>query len=215
MRSKLGLLHVLAVVGSSLLTSAYATGPGFFLGLQAGQTNVHAVPGTFTTSSGQSVSVSPSNNGFGARLFMGYNFTSYAAMEGGATRYSPANYNYSGGSCRNTPKYGFDLVAKGLVPVSVVSVFGKAGIDVLRTAGFKDMFAKNSTSGTSCTGGQAYSTAARPIIGAGVSYDLTPNWVVDLSWTRVLKGGNSQNADFKSIGFAYHFVKLYCGQFLC
>jgi hypothetical protein len=63
------------------------------------------------------------------------------------------------------------------------------------------------------TGTQA--NAFRPLIGIGVSYDLSQNWVADFSGTRVTKGSGILSADFFSLGISYHVVDEYCGQFLC
>jgi opacity protein-like surface antigen len=207
-------VHIVAAVTTTLAVSAYATAPGFFMGLQVGQSNVYNQKTNFTLSNGSTVLVSPSNTGFASRFLMGYNFKPYAAMEVGLTRYNRAVYDYPNGSCANGFEYALDIVGKGMVPVSVVSLFAKGGLAVLRSSQLKPTTTPGG--GTKCGGNNfEQSTSARPIIGAGVSYDLSPNWVVELAYSRILKGSTSQNTDLKSLGFSYHFVDLYCGQFLC
>ena len=39
--------------------------------------------------------------------------------------------------------------------------------------------------------------------------------VVDVSFNRVMAGGIAKNVDFYALGLSYHFVDVYCGQFLC
>lgn len=66
-------------------------------------------------------------------------------------------------------------------------------------------------------GGEDGSTGltARPEVGAGMAYNFSPNWSVDLTATRITGGGIVPNSDMYSIGLTYHAVDLYCGQFLC
>jgi hypothetical protein len=87
-----------------------------------------------------------------------------------------------------------------------LGVFGKLGLGIAYTSKGGSLVPPQSN---------ANNTYARPLIGVGASYDLTQNWVADLSWTRLTKGGAFQNADLIALGVAYHFTDKYCGQFLC
>jgi hypothetical protein len=195
------------IITSCLSAAAFATGAGFYIGGQAGLSNTHNPTQTVYVT--PNVTVSPSNTGPGMRLFAGYGFNQYAAFEGGFTQYYSSKYSVSG----NNPtiqENGIDMVAKGMYPIYSVAVFGKAGI----------AFIRQSISGAlnPNPGGKASSSIfVYPTVALGVSYDFSQNWVGDLSFSRVLKikSGSLQNADFISFGISYHFVDVYCGQFLC
>jgi hypothetical protein len=64
-------------------------------------------------------------------------------------------------------------------------------------------------------GSNTYTTKLSPVIAIGASYDLNQNWVMDFTLTRFMIGGNLGSMDSYALGFSYHFVDIYCGQFLC
>ncbi len=204
------------LISSSLITAAHAIGPGFYMGAQAGSTNLNNTPQAVQTglSSPLTVPVTPSNTGIGERFFMGAGVNKYAAIEFGFTHYAPSTYKPSPSGLSNTPtisENGVDLTGKAMYPFESVAVFGKLGVTSIRqtlSGSLKALPPAPQQSGSS--------QHVRPLIGVGISYELTPNWVTDLSWTRALKGGNGfQNADLMAVGIAYHFVDKFCGQFLC
>jgi len=196
-------LFSVAILSCSLASPVYAISNGPYFGFQAGSTNTH-----YTAS--QTTTASPSNTGIGARLFLGYNFNPYAAIEGGFTHYAASTFNNVSNTA-NKPtirENAFDFVGKGIYPISTsgFAVFAKAGLSVMRVSYAGSL----NTSGNGST-----TTNARPIIGVGASYDINQHLVTDLSWTRVLSGGSVQSADFMSLGIAYHITDEQCGQFLC
>lgn len=208
-------LGALIILGS-MTSLAHATGAGFYMGAQAGMTNLNNTTQTVQTglASPETVPVKPSNTGIGERFFVGAGINQYAAIELGYTHYAPSTYKPSPSGLSNTPSIrenGLDLVGKGMYPIQNFAIFGKLGVTQI----------SKSVSGSlqpisSSAPRIAASNSIHPLIGIGASYDLTPNWVADISWTRALKGGNGfQNADFMGLGISYHFVDKYCGQFLC
>lgn len=59
-------------------------------------------------------------------------------------------------------------------------------------------------------------TKVGAIFGVGVAYNLTPNWVVDLSYNHLyVRNKLIDNLNFIALGITYRFVNVYCGQFLC
>ena len=192
--------------------TAHATGEGPYLGMQAGRSNIHNLPQkNYATGS----TVNPSNTGFGARLFLGYNVNDYVGFEGGYTYYGPSTYSTNVQPC--DPKireYAYDLVAKGQYPFghSGFDLFAKAGISLINKAVSGTLTSPAGSSNCTNDGGQ---TTIRPVVGLGASYDLNQSWVVDLSVTRVLGGSGIQNADLYAVGLSYHLVNARCGQFLC
>lgn len=190
-------------------TTAFSTGAGFYMGAQLGMSNTNNQMRTVLTT--PSVTVQPKNTGPGGRIFAGYGINQYAAFEGGFTRYAPSTYNVTASGLSSNPtirENGVDIVAKGMYPIYSFAVFGKAGVAFIRQS------LAGSLNGNA---GQANgtSTFVRPTAALGVSYDFSQNWVAELSYSRVFKGGNFENADLVTLGVSYHFVDVYCGQFLC
>lgn len=128
----------------------------------------------------------------------------------------------------------FDFVGKGslAIPRLGIGVFGKAGVAIVKVgyAGTFTNIYNPSLSGqttillpdgssTVVPGGFINSTKTttyfKPTAAVGLSYDLSQNWVVDFTLSRIFGGGGMQNADLYSLGISYHFVDKYCGQFLC
>jgi hypothetical protein len=200
----------------------YAVGPGWYLGLGAGSTDVHAKTFTFNIPDGDppTLTVSPSTTGIGERLFFGYHINPYAGMEFGFSHYGNATYKIpadSAISCNNPSirQNGFDAEGVGSFPLSKsgFSIFAKLGMAIMY-AGSSGTLEGDATTNP-CGSGTSSKAAVRPLYGVGVSYDLSQSWVSDISFTRVNGGGNIQTADMIAISFSYHFVDTYCGQFLC
>lgn len=208
----------LAIVLFCLATQSYAAAEGFYAGVQLGISNTHNNPQTIYYDNGTPATptpVSPTNTGLGGRFFGGYNFNQYAAYEMGYTHYAPSTYSVPTSVAVNNPAIrtnSFDLEGKGMFTIGAIGlgVFGKAGLALITTG--QSGILQNSAANSSSNGN---TTSVRPLIGLGVSYDLSQNWVTDLSWTRVLSGGGIKSADLIAIGFSYHWVDKYCGQFLC
>lgn len=205
---------ILATVILSGTSIAHATGAGFYMGGQIGRSNLNNTNRDIATSTTPPiVNASPGNTGIGQRIFMGYYMSSYFGYEGGFTHYAPSIYNPSVSANNGSPNIrenGFDFVVKGMYPIkdSGVDVFAKGGVAMIKTS-----LAGSIAEGEGTTSGS--NLYIRPTATVGVGYDFTPNWVFDLSYSRVFKGGAFQNADFISFGISYHFVDTYCGQFLC
>lgn len=158
--------------------------------------------------------VSPNNTGFGGRLYIGGNFNKYAGMEFGYTHYQPSEYNATELNPSRNPliqENALDLVAKAQYPLDPFGVFAKVGMAyVRRTAGGSLTEPSSSGKRTGTTNN------VRPTLSVGVFYDFTPNWEVDLTASIVTAGGNGfRDAELFGIGVSYHFVTLYCGQFIC
>ncbi len=219
MKIKVG-FSIAAITTCLAATCTFATGPGFFVGSQFGQSNIHSDAVTFQTGGDPAtIRVSPSNTGAGYRFVLGYDITQYGGIEFGITHYANSTYKVPIAVACNDPTvhlYGAEILGRGMIPVNSFTFIGKAGIAILRMSGSGSLVTSNVIQ-TPCgsTQGNQQTTNVRPALGVGVSYDMTQRWVIDLSWMRVLKGGSTTTADLKTIGFAYHFTDLYCGQFLC
>lgn len=116
--------------------------------------------------------------------------------------------------------YGVDFDIKGMLPVGDnFNAFGKVGFALLHQtlSGSLQSCAANVLPCSTVTGinTQSNTNALRPQIGFGVAYDFSQSWEGDISATQILGGSGIKNMSFISVGFAYHAVDIYCGQFLC
>lgn len=207
----------LALTLLSITSIAQAAGEGFYLGGQIGRTNQHNKPAEVLISSGPDVyaTITPDNTGVGERIFMGYNISQYAGIESGFTHYAPSTYHVDGAcSDPSIRENGWDILGVGRYqfPMSGFALFGKAGFSYLSRGASGSI---TSTTFSTCGGSNNSNNSFRPMAGVGVGYDLTQNWVADVSYTRALSGGGVQNTDFVAFGISYHFVDRRCGQFLC
>ena len=160
--------------------------------------------------------VTPNKNQFGTRIFVGYQVNQYIGVEGGYTYFSQIGYNndVNGVETCSDPHVQvqtFDVLVKGIVPIGNLGLYAKAGPVVTYA---KTSEALNPEPTGSCND-STYETNVRPEFGAGISYDLSQNWVVDVSWSRIMTGTIVNNIDYYALGITYHFVDKYCGQFLC
>jgi hypothetical protein len=211
MTKKLKILAV-ALILSGSLNHAWAVGPGFYLGLMAGPArNTSGTQNALLANSTQTTPVKAQDNQFGSRFFMGYKMNKYAAVEGGFSFFTKISYKASSNNiqtCTGTSQRvrDIDVVGKGDLPWGSFDIFAKGGVAViyLTESGAFTSNCKN-----------VYSNKFRPTMSLGAGYDLSQNWVTDLSWTRVMVGSTVKNIDFFALGVSYHFVDKYCGQFLC
>ncbi|MBA3662441.1 MAG: outer membrane beta-barrel protein [Gammaproteobacteria bacterium] len=194
----------------------YAIGEGLYIGLMAGlaRNNGKPIQASLVNDAGftQSISVTPNKQMGAVRPYLGYKFNNYAGAEIGGTYYTVVNFNQSQINTNSTSKSGIatvDFVLLGSFSFrDLFEVYGKAGAAVIYQ-------------GTSTTismpppNKSKYETYVKPTYTLGAGYTFNGNWVVDLSYTRLSNVHYFNNIDYYAIGFAYHFVNRYCGQFLC
>lgn len=193
-----------------------------------GTPSVNAMVNSFTNYGWNSWTKATHSDSFGlaGRIFAGYQFTPNWAAELGYTKFTNADIHgsYVGNGTSSNPNitggYSYrgvmqedaiDLVGKGILPLrDGFSLFGKLGVayvqqDLVRND--VESVTVNGVSGGS--EGQRYAKAINrfmPTFGAGVSYDITPQVPIDLSWMHIQKVGNEfGNADLVALGIAYKF----------
>jgi hypothetical protein len=234
MSHKVTKLLVTGVLTCSLTSLAHATAAGFYFGLQAGRTNQHNTQVTLQTGGPPptgTTTVNPSNTGVGGRLFMGYNYSKYFAVEMGFTHYAPTTYNIpttptlTVGNPFGTPngspainENGFDFDGKGMLPIgnSGFGALGKAGVAIIKRGMAGSLSQSyNAATNSIVTSSTANTTNFRPTAAIGFYYDFTQSFEADFTVSRVFGGGNMKNADLYALGISYHAVDRYCGQFLC
>ncbi len=213
--------------------TAKATGTGPYFGFQVGQTNLNnnnyyvntgfpahppalcdmSHPETCVTTPAK---VKPTNTGIGERLYFGIQMNRYAGFEIGATNYAPSVYD---------PKipesfepairaYALDISAKGMYSLYNFTIFGKiGGAGTRQTA--TGALTNVSLHGVKLNQVPKSSNGGHVIAAVGASFDINANWAFDLTASRIFKGSNFKEATFYGLGVSYHWVDLYCGQFLC
>lgn len=212
-KSKLALV----ALGATLATNAFAVLPGFYMGLMLGpatnngsdqQAQVLSTPPSTTE-------VTPKSQQFGSRIYMGYKSSQYFGAEGGLTYYSGIKYDTGDANTCSSPVVrvrDLDLMGRGSLPFGPgFEAYAKAGAALvyMSTSG-----CLNTDLSQEC-GKTTYTNQVKPVGSAGISYDMTQNWVLDASWTRLFTGGVIGSMDMYALGLSYHFVDTYCGQFLC
>lgn len=193
--------------------NTYAVGPGFYMGAMLGpSTNsasnqqVYLAPNSST-----SVLASAENHQFGSRLFMGYQIGRYAGIEGGMAFFTTIEYkpkeNVTLSKKGSAHIRDFDLVGKAILPFgNSFDVYGKGGIAVVYQTVSGSLYQ---------SGDGSYKITFKPTFSVGASYALSQNWVTDISYNQILTGGVVKSVSFAALGISYHFVDVYCGQFLC
>ncbi len=214
----------------------FATGDGFYMGVQVGYANLNNVAQDINTGqlfNGPSDSstcdpsvpfnsanpkscllatnVTPTNTGIAARVFMGANVQTYFGFEFGMSYYTPSEYNPDVSGFTHEPhiwEYSGDILGKVMYPFGPITLFAKGGIGIV----YKTQSDAIITSSEEDSNG---SVIVAPAYGFGVSYDITPRWVADFSYMRIQGGNDIKDINFAGVGISYHFVDEYCGQFLC
>lgn len=190
-------LKSLVVFFSTFPAIVNASIPGFYILGQIGSGNTHA-----EASDANALAVD-SKVVFTGRVAGGYLFNQNFALEVGYIRFSDINfYNVGGVPGQNVAltEKGIDFMAKPLLPLSNnFNIYGKVGLAYFKANG------STFVNGKSYLG---YSDGWDPVVGLGLSYDITPSVLIDLAWTRLQNvGGNNSipSADFYSVGAAYYF----------
>ena len=214
-------VKLLASAGLALgLTAGFislaAAEPGWYVGLSGGQSNADTDGGELDStfrSLGFTSSSSMDDKDTGWKLFAGYQFNPYFAVEGGyvdlgefsfSTTVTAAPAGYTTGSLSGNvkTKNGFLVDAVGIWPATdKVSVFGKLGMYSIKT--------ELSASGPSGSLTES-STDSDLHWGIGAGYDFNKNVGARLEWERFNDVGNKDktgeaNVDLLSVGIVYKF----------
>lgn len=219
----------LGVLAGLMTASAHAALPGTYAGATLGWGTVHQ--GNFANPSFVTVLLGGANkqsggfndSGAAGRIFGGYQFNQHWAVEMGYSRFSnaTANSQYTSTSLFGATQYynthgtiktqALDLVGIGILPLTNgFNFYGKLGFayenvkqdlsSTVTTNNVPAVYTNNKNNG-----------GFYPTLGLGISYDLTPHLVADLSWNHIQTLQMLNNIDDMSttdmlgIGLAYHF----------
>jgi hypothetical protein len=220
MRKRILKQFALAIAAAGIVMNVSAMQPGLYVGLALGpstnsaseqQAQIAGPP----TKPPTTILVQPKSQQFGSRLMMGYMINQYAGMEGGFSYYSTIRYVTKGDqqACGSTDARitAFDFLGKGVLPFQQFNAFGKAGV----AATYQSTSAAFYPSTKTPCGNSSYVTKFVPTFTIGAGYDLNQNWAADVSINNLLVGSKFGNITTYGLSISYHFVDVYCGQFLC
>lgn len=181
---KLLISTVLAGAALGFAMSANAAVAGPYLGVQGGWADTHWDNNT------NGIGSDANSENIAGRIFTGYQFNPYFAAEIGLLW--PHNATNLGVTVK---ELATDLNVKGIIPLAHnFNLYGKAGAAWVH--------ANISGYGFSDSANKVY-----PEAGAGLSYDITPNVPLDISYTRIqsLNNNSIPSIDFIAAGIAYNF----------
>lgn len=202
------LFATLATGGLLIAAQAQAaSAPGLYVGANTGISLAnHHTAGLDGAVANQGVNVTSGNSdkqdtAWG--LTLGYDINPNLAVEAGYVNLGSMGYqsNATGGAVTGSLKsQGLTLAAKGSLPLANgFTAYGKVGLIDART----DL----RTSGLSTTNTREYSV--EPLVGLGVSYDITPKVATNVEWTHYsdLGGASTSEASYNtlSVGLRYKF----------
>jgi len=133
------------------------------------------------------------DTGLGGRLFLGYLYNENFAIEGGYTYFPDTDFNNIDGGIEDgrIKMSQWDISIKGIWPI-------KYDIGIYGVLGF--VFIDPKTTGALPSLEGEYNLR----YGAGISYDILPNLVIDFSYVRTGSSGDIQDTELLSIGIAYY-----------
>jgi len=247
---------VLGVVSAAISSAAFADGmdtstyckPGFYAGVQGGRSDTfygagkafgpvaYDYNGSYANDGGLLTSVltgtSVDDIGLGGRIYAGYQFNPYFAVETGYTQYAKTDFSGTSVVTNHTSngpvawgdvhyngeitEHALDLVAKGTLPLAALPGFGvyaKAGMAYIsadKHINTTGVTSDSTGAGTPTIMSTVYTASfqgVRPVAGVGVNYTIpNTNLSVDASYTRVFSYGAIPNASLSALGVEYKFA---------
>ena len=194
---------VITAAASSTIQNSITRLKSVYIGMLLGATETHyGLSGFDSPAQSQEVDNGTINSSnFGYRGILGYQFNNYIAAEASYTRYGTTTGDhlaYSNGGSANAAgtirEYSAELMGKFMYPLAQeVNIFARAGAAYIHSR------AKND-SGLSKT-----RKAISPAYGLGVDFNITKQFVIDISYNQVHGNSKIQPADLFGFGFYYHF----------
>jgi opacity protein-like surface antigen len=135
------------------------------------------------------------------RPYVGYRFNDNFALEAAYNNIENSSHHANNGWGPDALRiYSFDFSAKAIAPFeSGVSLFAKTGFAVTHQYVYNVVF-----EGSAPLVNQT-SDRVQPLLGAGISYNFTPNLATDLSYTKYFANGPIGDMDMVAVGLTYTF----------
>ena len=173
---------------------------GIYLGVQLGNSQTHYGLSGFDTDTGGTENGTVTSSGFGESGLLGYKFNRYFATEAGYTHYGTTNASdltYSDGNQNKSGEItenSVDLAIKGIWPLAKeVDLYGKIGAAYLWTH-------------TKITTGYSKNrSTVKPLVAIGADYNISDNFVFDVSYNHIQSNSTIKSADLIGVGFYYYF----------
>jgi len=179
--------------GLFISTASFASvSPSWYLGLQLGWTDTN-----YSSSDLDGVSTaSIDSDGFGGRVYGGYQHNENIAFEIGYTYFAETdvdNIGGGGGPDGDITQYAIDATVKPMFPLTYgLVVYARLGVAYVKP---------NDSSAVASDLDSEFNY----LYGPGISYDITDNVVVDFSYTRINGSGDTEDTELAAIGIQYHF----------
>jgi len=212
---RLFMISAFALGGAAVAAPASAADLGGYVGASAGQSRADVDKGEIDaafSSLGLGSRTSTDETDFGFKVYGGYQFNQYFAVEGGYTNLGKAKSHTvftSGGSGTaegEWKSYSIDVSALGIVPLgNQFALFGRAG------ASFWDIKFDLSASGPGgSASGSESENGISPLLGIGGMIDISSNWTARAEFERHFSIGKSDttgksDVDLISVGLQYRF----------
>jgi hypothetical protein len=209
-------LSLSGLLVSTVLSSPFAVAaiPGVYVGGGVGYGIQRTPAKPLFVVSGPGSTNTVERGGLSGRAFLGYNFQRYIGMEGGFGRYARSRYSASEGTTTSSIRYyayEADGVLKLYLPFGCtgLNVYGLGGVGVY--LGQVKLANDVIPSTTAFSVGHSNIKRARPIYGAGVSFDIC-RFSANVEYTQLQRLGNfSTNkapvpfSDLYTFNLSYHF----------
>lgn len=136
---------------------------------------------------------------WGGRAYAGYAFNDLLAAELGYGYYGKAEFkdNYTGNK-QDMLQQGIDLAGRVNIPLDF-------GFGFYAKAGAMLVMRDSVESRSNFFVGKGSNSKLVPLAGLGVSYNFSPCWSMDLSWTGTLSNGDLPSMYFYGLGLTYKF----------
>lgn len=202
----------MAILAALLSQFAIAAESGWYGGASGGQSGARIddekITGGLQRNGFSSVNITDDDSDVGYKIFGGYQFNKYFALESGyfnLGRFGYTSTTVPNGTLNGSVKIqGINLDAVGILPVSDrFAVFGRAGVNYAKT---RDTFSTSGAVQANSPNSSTHDTNYK--LGVGLQYAFTEalNMRVEAERYRINDGiGNKGDVDLLSVGLIYRF----------
>jgi OOP family OmpA-OmpF porin len=208
----IGMMATLATLALTLSPTAFAEDAGWYAGFNAGQSRASIDDARITSGLlGQGFttsSISDDDSHFGFKIFGGYDFNRYFALEGGyfnLGQFGFTAHTVPAGTLRGDIKLqGANIDLLGKLPLGEqFSLFARAGLNYAKA---KDSF--SGTGAVAVINPSPEKSSANYKFGVGAEYDFTPSFGMRVEAERYRIDdavGNKGDIDLFSVGLVFRF----------
>jgi OmpA-OmpF porin, OOP family len=186
-------------------TLAHSEVPGFYVNMQLGSAKTRLQHAMNIPPEQADILPSIDDDQFAYRLGFGYQLDQNRSIEIGYRDFGKhsAKYDVPMGDpliSQHENESAFDVSGKWSMVLSPrFNGYVKGGAALVKTNTYIEVNGKRFIDDTQ--------SKVQPVFGLGLSYAITPEWPIDLSWSRIQHVGSdaAPSSDFYSIGISYYF----------